>query len=471
MNLARTSIKIFAARAVSSLIGFLGIAFFARELGSHQMGILFLFQAFLGIIAIPANLGISDSVTKRLSEGDSPGSIFATAVLLKGLLLLPFGAGILVFQEKINSYLGAELALLLLLALILREFARLIEQVLKGELRVGETAGPLLSQKLIYVFIGAILVLAGNGVRGIIYGLLAGYTVMLVWGLWMSSTAIGSPSLRHAYSLFNYSKYAFVSSVSGQFYNWMDVAIIGLFLTQSDVGIYEIAWRVTAVVLLSSSSIATTIFPQVSQWDAEGATERIESLLSEAIPPALFVAIPAFFGVVLFSKEILGFVFGVEYAVGSLVLIALIGEKVIRSVHLVLGRSLQGIDRPDLAAKASIISIVANLFLNVILVLEFGIVGAAVATTISSIINSILHAHYLSRFVSIRIPYIRIGGCVAASFSMAVVLKTIESAILISSLPMLLLIIGLGVAVYAGFALVIPPSRVVILDNIQRVVS
>lgn len=469
MNIARSSIRVFAARAVSSLIVFVGITFFARELGSHRMGVFFLFQALLGMIAIPADFGINSGVTKRLSEGGSPGSILSTAILLKGLLLLPFILGIVLFRGPINDYLGADLALLLVLALVLQEAAKLTIQVLKGELRVGETAGPLFSRKLVYVGLGAVLVFMDAGVRGIIYGLFAGFVVMLGWGAWKSSTALGPPSLGHARSLFDYSKYAFVSSIGGYFYSWMDVAIIGLFLTQSDVGVYEIAWRVTAVVMLFSNSIATTIFPQVSQWDAEDAIDRIESLLSEAIAPALFVAIPAFFGVLLFSEEILELVFGAEYTAGWLILIILMGEKVIQSIHAIFGRSLQGIDRPDLAAKATVISIAMNLILNVLLVLKYGIVGAAVATTLSFVLNSLLHAYYLSKFVSIRIRHARIGGCIAASLGMTLSLFIAESAITIDTPPKLLLLVILGITVYLGFVLAIPSSRSVVLDNIRRV--
>lgn len=471
MNLARSSIQIFVANAASSLIVFLGITFFARELGSYQMGVFFLFQALLGMIAIPADFGIGSGVTKRISEGKSPGSIVSTAILLKALLLIPFIAGIVLVRKPINDYLGAQLALYLVLALVLQESAKLTMQVLKGELRVGEIAGPTFSRKIVYVGVGAILVLMGSGVRGIIYGLFAGFIVMLVWGAWKSSTSLGSPSLGHAKSLFDYSKYAFVSSIGGYFYSWMDVAIIGFFLTQSDVGVYEIAWQVTAVVMLFSRSIATTIFPQVSQWNAVDATKRIEAMLSKAIAPALFVAIPAFFGVVLFSHEILELIFGAEYTAGWLVLIILMGEKVIQSVHIILGRSLQGIDRPDLAAKAGVIAMALNLILNVVLVLKYGIVGAAIATAVSFVVNSFLHAYYLSRFVSIRIPYARIGGSVAASVGMALALYAVESVVAISSLPRLMLFVLLGVTIYGGFALIIPSSRGMIIDNARRAVG
>ena len=471
MNVARSSIRVFGARAASSLIVFLGITFFARELGSSQMGVFFLFQALMGMIAIPADLGIGSGVTKRLSEGKSPGAILSTAVVMKVLLLLPFVAGILVFRGSINDYLGADLAVFLILALVLQEAAKLTMQVLKGELRVGETAAPTFSRKFVYVVVGMVLVVTGAGVRGIIYGLLVGSGLMLLWGIWKVSTPLGPPSINHARSLFDYSKYAFISSVGGYFYSWMDVAIIGLFLMQSDVGVYEIAWRVTAVTTLFSTSIATAVFPQVSQWSAEDATERIEELLPKAIAPALFLVVPAFFGVVLFSREILGLVFGSEYTAGWLVLIILMGEKILQSVHIILGRSLQGIDRPDLAAKATIVSMIINLGLNVVLVLQYGIVGAAIATAASFVVNSLLHAYYLSQFVAIRFPYRRIVGIITASLGMSAILWGVTLIIPVQSLTILLATISLGVGLYGAIALLLPSLREMVLVNVSRIAS
>lgn len=464
MNIPRSSARVFVAKAGNNLIVFLGIIFFARELGSHQIGIFFLFQAVIGIISIPADFAISSGLTKRISEGGDAGSLLSTAIILKAIFLIPIAFGILFFQNVINVYIGADIAIYMSAALIIKEFAKLSIQVLKGELRVGEISGPLLSRKIVFVGIGAFLIILGYEYKALIYGFISGLLTMLIYGIWKSSTHLAPPSIKHVRSLLNYSKYAFISSVGGYFYSWMDVAIIGFFLTQTEVGIYEVAWRVTAVVMLFSQPIATTIFPQVSQWKSNDAIDRIESMLPKAIMPPLFFAIPAFFGVAIFSREILGLVFGSEYTAGWLVLIILMGEKVIQSVHIILGRSLQGIDRPDLAAKAGIVAMFINLVLNIIFVVQYGIVGAAIATALSFVANSLLHAYYLSLFVPIRIPYAQIGGCTIAGLGMAVTLSEVSSIIVISNLPRLALFILSGVAVYGVFALIIPQTRKLIND-------
>lgn len=459
MNLARSSIKIFVANAASTVIGFLGITFFARELGAHQIGVFFLFQALLGMLTIPADFGIRRGVMKRLSEGRSPGGILSSAVLLKLIPLSLLIGGILLLQRPINDYLGAELAILLAAALVLQEFAQLAMAVLKGELRVEETALPSLSRKVVFVSLGVILVLMGFGVFALIYGLLAGLLILLIWGTYRSSITFGQLSLTHARSLFDYSKYVVISSAGAYLYNWLDVVIIGFFLTQSHVGAYEISWRVTGVVMLFSRAIGTTVFPQVSQWAAEDATERIENVITEALTPSLLFVIPAFFGTLLFAREILGLIFGQEYTIAWLVLILLMGDKVFQAIQVIVGRSLQAIDRPNLAARAALISLATNLILNIILVWQFGIIGAAVGTVVASLLNDFLHMFYLSRYISLRFPWREVSWCILSSIGMTLALLMIESVIAVESLSTLVGLVVLGAAIYGAFVLLSPSIR------------
>ncbi|EJN57919.1 flippase [Halogranum rubrum] len=468
MNIAKSSIKVFAGRTTSTIVVFLGITYFARNLGSHQMGVFFLFQALLGMLAIPADLGINGSVAKRISEGEPRGQVLSTALVIKFVPLSALVFGIFLLRTHVNEYVGAEIATLLVVAVILQEFAKLSIEFLSGELRVGETAFPALSKQVVFVGVGVILVTQGLGVFSLVYGIIIGLAVMLLWGAYKSSLSFDRPSISQARSLFDYSKYAFISSIGGYFYSWMDVAVIGFFMTQSDVGVYEIAWRVSAVLMLFSRSISTAIFPQISRWSADDATERIETLLPEVIAPSLLFVIPAFSGVALLSRDILGLIFGPEYTVGWVVLIILASEKLLQAVHIILGRSLQGIDRPDLAARAGIVAMVLNLVLNIVLVLEFGIVGAAVATAVSFVVNSALHAYYLSRFVSIRIPYTRIAGSIVASLGMCLGLIAARSTIAVDTLPRLLAAVFLGVLLYGGFVLLIPSLRSTVVDNARR---
>jgi Na+-driven multidrug efflux pump len=144
------------------------------------------------------------------------------------------------------------------------------------------------------------------------------------------------------------------------------------------------------------------------------------------------------------------------------------GEKIFQSFHIILGRSLQGIDRPDLAAKAGVVAIALNFFLNIAFVFYYGILGAAIATTLSFLVNTTLHARYLSRFVTINIPLNEIRDLVLASVGMGIVLQLIRTVYPIDNLPRLTAVILLGVILYIVFILIIPSSRRMITTNFKQ---
>jgi O-antigen/teichoic acid export membrane protein len=470
MNIARSSLRIFLANLLSTLVVFGGLTYFARELGSGQMGSFFLFQAILSIITIVADFGVGKSINKRISEGSPVKKIYSTSLLMKLSLLLPFIFSIFYFDDIINSYIGEGLAIYLILVLILQELARSLMEGLKGELRVGEIAGPVLARRVVYIGIGMLLVAFNYNVTGVVYGLIAGLIVMIIWGITKVSDVIARPSLEQARSLVNYSKYAFILSVEGTVYNWIDIAIIGFLLAQSDVGVYEMAWRVTAITMLFSRSVATSIFPQVSKWSVRDSYDHIEELLSKVITPILFISIPAFFGILVLSQEILGILFGEEYASGWIVLIILMFEKLIRSIYIILSQSLQGIDRPDLAAKASGFSILLNIVLNSVLILYIGIVGAAIATAISLTVNTFIHATYLSKFININIRYGQVGWIIFSSVTMAVIVSLIEFFIRIDTLVKLFTIIVLGAALYFLISVMNKGVRETLTNSVEKLI-
>ncbi|ELZ31372.1 membrane protein involved in the export of O-antigen and teichoic acid [Halogeometricum pallidum JCM 14848] len=471
MNIARSSFKLFGANIVSSATAFLGIAYFAQELGAAPMGVFFLFQAMLGLLAIPADFGLRGAVEKRISEGESQGEFLTSAVILKLVPITLIVAGILLLQSYVNNYIGENVAILLAAAIILQEAAQFAVVVLKGELRVGETAVLRLARQVSWVGVSTLFVTQGYGALGLIYGLLTALGVMFVLGLYKCSTSPSRPSIKHARSLFNYSRYNVVSSIGGYFYSWMDVAIIGLFLSQAHVGAYETAWRVTTIVVLLSDSIASALFPQVSRWNANNAKSRIESTIQETITPSMILVIPSFFGTLIFSSEILELIFGPEFAIASLVLIVLMGEKIVQSVHIIFGKALQGINRPDLAAYATVTSVLTNLVLNLIFVVQFGIIGAAMATTISFSMNAIIHGYYLSKFMDIRFPYSEISWCVLSSVGMALFLEGLRSLIVVNNVVSLVTAISAGALVYWLLIFTSKSLRVKLVTQAKSLVS
>lgn len=462
MDLRNSSFKLFLSRGATAGLLFVGITLFAQILEPSQLGSFFLFEALLGLLSIPADFGLRSAAEKRISEGRNADDVLTTVALLKLPPLLAVASGVIALEGPINQYVGLPVANLLVVALFLNEFGRLTLRVLAGELRVGETAALRFSRYFVWFVAGVVFVVNDFGALGLIYGLIIGLVVMLLGGVYKQSTSFGVPSPELASSVLSYSKFDFVSNVGGYFYSWIDLAIIGLFMGLSQVGAYEVAWRVAKLVTLLSGSIASAVFPQISQWSAKDETKHIESLLPKVISPALVVPIPAFFGMLLFSSEILTFVFGTEYAIAAMALVVLSGEKIFQSLHMIFGRALRAIDRPDLAARAVAVTILINIVLNVVLIQKFGLIGAATATAFAFLVNMILHLQYLSNFLSIDINYREIGWFGGAGVGMSIILflfKTILRIEITSAFILFIFVIS-GATIYGGLVLLYSPIRI-----------
>lgn len=448
MKIGRSATKLFLANVGKALILFVGTIYFSRVLGGDGFAPAILFEALLGLLSIPADMGLRGAVEKRISEGSDAGAVLTTSLLLKLVPLIAIGLCVLSFRPQVNAYLGASLAPLVAITLVVQEATLVCTAAVRGELRVGASAPIQFTKYAGWLTIGAVLVSLGYGVFAPVYGLLGGNIVALLLAVITLRTAPGPPSTGAARSLVSYARFNVISDIGGYAYNWIDVIVLGFFVLPAQVTAYEIAWRISMVVMTFSGALSDTIFPQISAWDADGVRQRVEELLPHALALSLFGAIPVFFGTVLYAEELLSILFAPEYTIAALALVILMGEKALQSVHAVLGRTLLAIDRPDLAATATLISIVLNVVLNVVLIQLYGIAGAAAATGLSFLVNTAAHGYFVSDFVSISLPRTQILHSVLSSAVMVACLLVVRQAFAVSSLPSLLGQVFIGFVVY-----------------------
>jgi len=460
MNLARTGTQVAVTRGISSLVLFVGLAIYARELSPAVMGSFFVFRVVIDFFGLLTDFGLSGATEKRISEGQSPdGELLGTALVLKTMFLLVAVAATLTFREALQSYIGFNVAIPLVVALTLKEFGWLFVHAMRGKLRIGETVGFELVRHVVWMSAGVTLVLVGFQFRGVLYGYLAGLGALFALGAFRASIRFGRPSLEHARSLLDFSKHNFVAEMGGYVYGWIDVAMIGFFLSQRDVGLYEYAWRVTVPMLIIGNTITTMLFPVISQWSTEGKTSEIEEAISTSLGVALYLAIPTMFGAIAVGEQLLRYLFADPYAAASLVLTILTFEKALQVVRNVFGPALHGLDRPDLTARATALTLVVNLGLNLLLIPRFGILGAAVATTGSVLLSTALHGAYLAANVSIDPPLRLLGWFTASGAVMTACLLGLQSTVGINSLAAVIGAVALGAVIYFALTIAIPDTR------------
>lgn len=470
MGFIRSGAVVTGATFTNAVVSFAGVIILANIISQSNLGTFFLFQATLGLLSIPAAAGINGAIEKRISQGEHKEETLGTALVIKVIILIVLICFVFLFKKRVETYLGISASFLLIIGLIFQESSQVVFRTLRGEKRVA-IAATLQSLQTISWIGGSILAaFVGWGTKGLIYSLLGSYLLMAISGSLLQRTGVGKFSVERFRSLISYAKHNVITSTGGTIYGWMDTAILGLFVGPSLIAAYEIAWRISKIGLVISTSVAMTTFPQISEWEEQKEYKVISNTVSESLIPTFLIVIPAFFATLLLAPDILYVIYGSEYVVAAGAFIVLALERVIKAGNQIYSRCLHAINRPDLSVHATLVAIMANLVLNWILIQEFGILGAAIATSISFALKFAIEYIYMSKIISIPVPRKELMIILVTSVIMTLFLFLLRRFLQSGSTTSLVIQITTGSICYFVILLLFPTIRqriIVVLDQMR----
>lgn len=450
MELRKSIIRVFAANVAKTILGIVGLVIFARVLGPTELGVFLLFQAVIGILGSITDFGIHGAVEKRVSEGEYD-NILGTSIAIEICLLFMTSTFILSFSNRINAYVGSPVAKLIILAITVEQTGKLLGRTLSGELEVGKVETFKTGRHSLFIILSLVLLYFNPDANSLVYSHIISWVIFSICIYKSISTHVNFPSITSARSIMSFSKYNLIASIiSGKAYSWLDVLFIGFFLSNVHVSSYEIAWRISGMVLILSKSIVRPLFPQVSSWNANSSMQTIENILPTVLSGALLTVFPAVIGSILLGEEVLTLMFGSNYAIAYIPLIVLIAGKIPEAMNSVFGKVLLGLNRPDLVALSSIIFIISMVILNYVLIDMFGLVGVSIATSLSIFINMSLTFLCLRKVIRISFDKGQISIMVVSSLVMGFIVFIVKQITEVSTYVSLVLMIILGMVLYAG---------------------
>ena len=427
MRVGQTSVVVFLSKLVGSALGFLATIYFARVLGAEILGYYALVMALTAWFILAGKLGVSKALTKRISEGEEPAAYLAASGILMGAIGGTVALLVLLFSEYIDTYVGETVALFVAAILLVKLFYKFTNAALKGERKVHLTGIFQPIQIGSYSLIQVALVFAGFGLAGMLIGYIAGGILIGLIGLLFLSTGIKRPRLHHFKSLFDFAKYAWLGGLKSRSFNDVDIIVLGFLVSPALVGVYSVAWSIAKFLELFGNAVSSTLFPEISKADAEESRELVSKLVTDSLAYGGLFIIPGLFGGALLADRLLA-IYGPEFVQGATVLVILVVATLLYGYQKQLMNAINAVDRPDIAFRINLVFIVTNVVLNVLLVLEFGFVGAAIATASSAALGVVLSYLALRSFVTFTVPTSEIGRqFLAAGFMVLVVYAGILS--------------------------------------------
>lgn len=201
--------------------------------------------------------------------------------------------------------------------------------------------------------------------------------------------------------------YSFPLLFSGVMYSLIygaDSFLIGYFKDIYQVGIYNSAVPIALIINIIPGLFITLFFPLINKEYAKNNIKLIENLSKQVGKWIFLMGVPIFILILLFPEFILNLLFGEEYIIAAdalriLSVGALFSATFSIPNQLILMKGKSKTILFDLSA-----SVILNLLLNLLLIPNYGIVGASIATTISSIFLGLLYLYQCNHYLFI-IPF------------------------------------------------------------------
>jgi O-antigen/teichoic acid export membrane protein len=465
MKIGQTSAVHFLSQLFLSLMGFLANLYLANVLGASVLGTYFLSVSVIIWLSVLGDFGIHQSLKKRLSEGYRSDHVWTASVVVQLTTLVVLSAGVVLFRGSLNRYVGAPIAMIVLVALWTNVAFEFVKATLDGghKVHVSSLLDP--ANVVVRSVVQIVLTFAGYRLFGLFFGFVLGEVIALIIGLKFVTKRVTTPNRADFYRLIDFAKFSWISPVKGRSFLSMDTIILAWFVANSQIGVYEIAWNVAAIFAIFTASVGRAMFPEMSLASTEDDVDRIETYTELSLSFSGLLIIPGLVGSILLGEFVLS-LYGPEFTAGYTTLIVLVCSRLVASFESQFTNTLNAVNRPELTMRSNLLFVGTNAVANVVLIDQFGIVGAAAGTTVATILSGGYAYSLASSEVSFTIPFDELARQAGAAVIMGVVVFAVMS-VAPSTLVWNLGLICLGAVVYFLVLLALSDTfRTAVVSNV-----
>jgi O-antigen/teichoic acid export membrane protein len=317
-----------------------------------RLALIALFQTLLATIALVGLVRTTLAPALVPPESERWG-VIAIALLVLGILLSGHYRNVLIGLQEIprvnliNLY-GQIVTLIAILVFIYAAWFR---------------SQQLTAEALVWVQVG--------GSMAIVF--------LFLWTLrpWLTGSIRQESGLSE---VITYSLPSYLANMA-QFLNYrLDIFFVSYFVGVKGVGLYSLAVGIAQLLWLVSGATSQVLLPDVAastdQVSAQQRTARVARL-------SLWLSIVLAGGLVIGGDMLLPLVFGAAFRESVPALMWLLPGVTIFSIANVIGSYLAGIGKPHLNLAVALVGLVVTVALDFVLIPWLGIIGAAIASTLS----------------------------------------------------------------------------------------
>lgn len=394
-RIARDVVGIGAFKLMSVVFGLLTTMMLARSLGPVEYGKLALVLAWIPILGLPIAAGMTNLIVREVAGYHQSGDWGRLHGFLRRafqwVLASSFAVGTLVFVAALFVFDDSPTGVWALLPvavvmLPLQGLSSLRASTLRGLHRTVQGLAPeLVIVPGAYLLILAVLSLLSHlSARTAVIAMVIASAIAYGFGTWMlrrvrrTELPPAVPNFetrRWAGALVPFVLLATVTTLTGQ----LGIVLTGLLASESDVAALRVAVSGAQLVTFSLMMVNQVSAPYYARLRKTEDLHQMKSLAQRATRASFWAALPLATILAFFARDVIGTLFGAEYAVlGADALVVLVLGQLVNVAFgpIALILAMNGHERESLKAQAG--GLFVNLVVAVLLIPRLGALGGAI---------------------------------------------------------------------------------------------
>lgn len=391
----------------------------ARWLGVTAFGELTYSVNFSQIAATPVDGGMATAVTRFVPEAGARNDPVEEAKVIRGSrqICLVLGTAFALLLGGVVAIVGGgpaptSIILIALVAVPLFALTEVQTGICRSYERIAAAfVAPVALQPILVIAIAfAIAAITTRSVTIAVVASVGAIAVVCVQQAWsvrrLRPRTVARVDRADARRWSGVSLPLLVLSLSQLVFSRMDLLFVGIFLGAEKAGIYSVAFRTAAIILLVQTAVNAVVTPRIARLHWAGERAQLETTMLAAVRWVLIGSAALSVPLIVVGGPILG-VFGSPFRSGATTLsVYLIGQLVsigAGPAGWVLGLAGEHRKAAAIGVNSGLITIVAYL----VMIPTLGIVGAAAANSLGMTIKNVWSNLEVRRCLGYRIGPVR----------------------------------------------------------------
>lgn len=398
-RIAKNIGTIFVGSVFTKLFDFIIIIYLAKHLGNSGFGIYSFVLTYIFFFNVLPTLGINKIMVREIARDDDIAEKIIGNMVIIRILLSLFAIILCVIVINLLNY-SIDTRILVYIASLTILFSSIgltFASIFQARLKMKYSVAADVSGKIILVIlILTIVSLQGSLVHIITAIVISSFIIFLI--LFIFSRKFVKPKFEfdfpYSIKILKSALPLALTVVFVMIYNKIDILMLSLMKTFTDVGYYSSAYKLIEALNIIPMALMMSLFPLMSKY-YKNSKESLTVLYERSFRLLLMIGLPIAVGTTLFSKDIIHFIFGNEFLPSASALSILIWAEVILFINLLFINVVISMDKQIITTYITGIMAIVNIVLNLILIPQFSYIGASIATVFTEALGALIIFYYI----------------------------------------------------------------------------